>query len=149
MTSKPGHETADLPVGPAALVIAGLLALLLAGALVAWAMTAVYSAAHPSRAPNAEEIAAAEPAAPRLEVDGRADRLALEARVQAELTSYGWTDQRAGLAHIPIDGAMTLQARQGWPDADTPSNAAPSNTVQSNSALTNAAPSNAAAEPAP
>jgi hypothetical protein len=130
MTARPGHETRDLPAGFAALAIAGLLSLIVIGALTAWAMTAWFGHDNPATAPNAFERAAAIPAAPRLEVDGRADRLAIDQRAEDRLAGYGWTDRQAGLAHIPIDRAMALQAEQGWPDADAgPANAVPTNAV--------------------
>ncbi|MFV9506330.1 MAG: c-type cytochrome [Oscillochloridaceae bacterium umkhey_bin13] len=53
------------------------------------------------------------PPEPRLEqnpnVDG--DRLVTEATTR--LSSYGWEDQRAGVAHIPIERAMELLLVQG------------------------------------
>lgn len=113
-----GHESSDLPAGPAALAIAGLLSLIAVGALVAWALTASFERRHPSQAPSAFERAAATPALPRLEVNGRAARLAIEQRAEARLAGYGWADRQGGLVHIPIQRAMALQAQAGWPDAD-------------------------------
>ena len=113
-----GHETSDLPPGPVSLAIAGLLSLVVVGALVAWALTATFERRRPAETPSAFERAAASPAAPRLEVKGRADRRAIEDRAAARLTGYGWTDREAGLAHIPIERAMSLQAQAGWPDND-------------------------------
>ncbi|MEA1648238.1 hypothetical protein UAJ10_04310 [Nitrospirillum sp. BR 11164] len=42
----------------------------------------------------------------------------VRARAEAELTRYGWADRDAGRAIIPIDRAMDLLARKGWPDPD-------------------------------
>jgi len=58
------------------------------------------------------------PQGPRLEADPRGDRLALEADARRRLESYGWTDRAKGLAHIPIERAMALQAERGWRDAE-------------------------------
>ena len=52
---------------------------------------------------------------PRLE---RNERLEInEFRLQEEqrLNSYGWVDQKAGVAHIPIERAMELIAQRGLP----------------------------------
>lgn len=50
------------------------------------------------------------PTQPRLQAVPRADRITLY-RAQAErLSSYGWTDRSAGIAHIPIERAMALLA---------------------------------------
>lgn len=48
---------------------------------------------------------------------------AAEVRMQrveqsARLERYGWVDQGAGVAHIPIERAMALVAEQGFPVAD-------------------------------
>jgi hypothetical protein len=118
MNAKPGHETSDLPPGPATLAIAGLLSLIAIAALVAWALSASFRRGHPTIQPTAFERGAAKPAFPQLETDPRADRIAVERRAQAHLEGYGWSDRRAGLARIPIERAMALQAAEGWPDAD-------------------------------
>ncbi|HEY3800865.1 MAG TPA: hypothetical protein VGL58_21130 [Caulobacteraceae bacterium] len=138
MSAKAGHETSDLPAGWAALAIAGLLSLIVVGALVAWGMTAWTQHARPMQAPSGFQQAASQPASPRLEVDALSDRLALERRAEARLAGYGWADRAASLAHIPIGRAMSLLATQGWPDADT----GPTNAI---AAATPPAPANATA----
>jgi hypothetical protein len=55
------------------------------------------------------------PATP-LEVSGGDDRRAVEEKALAQLQGYGWSDQAAGTAHIPIDRAMEITAKRGWPD---------------------------------
>ncbi len=47
--------------------------------------------------------------APRLEVNERSQLN------DKRLNTYGWVDQKAGIAHIPIDRAMDLIAQQGLP----------------------------------
>jgi hypothetical protein len=54
---------------------------------------------------------------PRLEARPQQDRAALEAAAQARIETYGWADRGKGLARIPIERAMALQAGKGWPDA--------------------------------
>lgn len=49
----------------------------------------------------------------------------VRARAQADLTRYGWADRDAGRAVIPIDRAMDLLARKGWPDPDDKDTGAP------------------------
>ncbi len=60
------------------------------------------------------ETVAQEPPPPRLEIDPRFDRAAIEAAAAAKLTGYAWVDRSAGLARIPIERAMELLAAQGW-----------------------------------
>ncbi|TWB12432.1 hypothetical protein FBZ89_12445 [Nitrospirillum amazonense] len=42
----------------------------------------------------------------------------VRAAAAAKLDRYGWADRDAGRAVIPIDRAMELLARKGWPDQD-------------------------------
>lgn len=44
---------------------------------------------------------------------------ARRAQERAQLESYGWVDQAAGVAHIPIERAMALIAEQGLPVQST------------------------------
>lgn len=44
--------------------------------------------------------------------EGRAQRLTeLRAREQAESTTYGWVDQKAGIVRLPLDRAVELTVR--------------------------------------
>ena len=121
--ARGGYEQSDAPPRMVVAALAGLLALVGVGALVGWAILAGFGSGHPAIAPSGFDKAAALPAAPRLAVNQLRDRVNLERQAQAHLSGYGWTNQAAGLARIPIERAMALQAAEGWPDADT--NAAP------------------------
>jgi hypothetical protein len=57
------------------------------------------------------------PPLPRLEIDGRADRAAVEADAQRKIDGYAWVDPAAGTARVPIARAMQILAAHGWPDA--------------------------------
>lgn len=48
------------------------------------------------------------PAQPRFEAVPGAARNEIQAHADAQLNSYGWIDQAAGIAHIPIERAMEL-----------------------------------------
>lgn len=39
------------------------------------------------------------------------------AQWQAELSSYGWVDQTAKIAHVPVERAMELKLKKGFPTA--------------------------------
>ena len=46
---------------------------------------------------------------------------------ECALTGYGWVDEKAGIAHIPIDEAIKIVAARGLPQAaPSPPPAAPS-----------------------
>jgi hypothetical protein len=120
MSPRAGHETADLPPPAVLAAIAGLLLLIAIGALVAWGVLAGFRAKAPVVQRSPFDRAAAREPYPHLEVHAAADRIRLEAKAQARLTGYGPSGQGAGLARIPIERAMALQAAKGWPDSDAP-----------------------------
>jgi len=53
--------------------------------------------------------------APLLEYDERGQFKDFLLKQEDQLNSYGWVDQQAGLAHIPIERAMDLIAQRGLP----------------------------------
>ena len=52
---------------------------------------------------------------PRLEEDERTELNDFRYGEEERLSSYGWVDQNAGIAHIPITRAMELIAQRGLP----------------------------------
>ena len=52
---------------------------------------------------------------PRLEDNERTELSPFRFQEEQTLNSYGWVDQNAGVAHIPIDKAMELIAQRGLP----------------------------------
>jgi hypothetical protein len=52
---------------------------------------------------------------PRLEQNERTELEGFRYQEEQRLNSYGWVDQKAGVAHIPIDRAMQLIAERGLP----------------------------------
>jgi len=53
--------------------------------------------------------------APRLQPDPVADMNKFRAKELEILNSYGWVDEKAGVARIPIDRAMQMVVQQGLP----------------------------------
>jgi hypothetical protein len=53
--------------------------------------------------------------APLLEVDERGQLSTFVLDQEKQLHSYGWVDEKAGVAHIPIKQAMDLIAQRGLP----------------------------------
>jgi cytochrome c2 len=54
---------------------------------------------------------------PRLQAAPQDELQQLRSTQQARLNSYGWVDEERGLAHIPIEQAMRIVAKQGLPEA--------------------------------
>ena len=114
----PRHGTRDLPGRGILLAIVGVFALIaLAGIAAAGLLHGIETRTRP---PSLAAFPPQHRAGPPLEVDQAAERLALEARARESLASYGWTDRNAGIAHIPVDRAMTILAERGWPDPVEP-----------------------------
>jgi len=108
-----GHETRD--VAPRIVVVSGiglLLGTAFCSLLVAGLLAVLPVPERPAKARL--ETVPQEPPVPRLEVDARINRAALEAAAAAKLTGYAWIDRSAGLARIPIARAMELLVQQGW-----------------------------------
>jgi hypothetical protein len=119
------YEPSDMP--PRAIIYSlaalflgiGVSAALIAGLLALFAET---REPQPETAIEMREII---PPQPRLQVSPSADLAAMEADTHRRLDGYGWSDRKAGLAHIPISAAMQMIARHGWPDSpDQPAPAA-------------------------
>jgi hypothetical protein len=53
--------------------------------------------------------------APMLETDERGQFHDFLLNQEKQLNSYGWVDEKAGVAHIPIEHAMELVAQRGLP----------------------------------
>ena len=65
---------------------------------------------------------------PRLEDNERTELAPFRYDEEQKLNSYGWVDQNAGVAHIPIDKAMELIAQRGLPTTPQ-AGTAPTSTV--------------------
>lgn len=55
------------------------------------------------------------PREPRIQPHPSADLDALRRQEDAVLSTYGWVDEKAGVARIPIDRAMQLLVERGLP----------------------------------
>jgi hypothetical protein len=114
--SEPQFERGDASPRGVAYAILGLFAGIgVSAALVAGLL---YWSEPPAQKPARTPLQAAAPApkAPRLEVSPTGDGPRIEAQAQHMLKGYAWIDRSAGIARIPIERAMDLTAKQGWPD---------------------------------
>lgn len=112
-----GHEIEDARVRPIVMVtlistIAVAIAIVAIGGLVFFF---VERAAVQGQPATGLAVPSPQPPEPRLQVNPPADWQALQATEQALLDGYGWTDQAAGRARIPIDRAMQLVIERGLP----------------------------------
>lgn len=82
------------------------------------------------------------PPEPRLQTAPEADLAAMRAEEKQRLESYGWVDESAGIARVPIEAAMTLLLQRG-----VPARPAPAAGVAADAAAPEPAPGSHAPEP--
>jgi hypothetical protein len=108
---RPDYERSDADPRLIAMLALGGAAFLL---LAPYILLAIYPLAKNEPSPHA----AGQPPAPRLQIDPRADLVALRAAEAKRLSSYGWIDRPSGVVRLPIEQATQLIAERGlagWP----------------------------------
>ncbi len=110
-------------------IVGFLIALAIAGVfmhLVLWSVYKYYAGSEKAATPTASPIMSStrqlpqgDPErtfpAPRLQSDDVADLNKFRDYEEQVLNTYGWINQNAGVAHIPIEQAMQTLAKQGLP----------------------------------
>jgi hypothetical protein len=112
-----GHETRDARIAPILLTGAGLALTVAIVGLVVYSIFQ-YLETHPATSTRANPMSAEEsqiPPAPRIEEHPAIEIQQLHAQENSILSTYGWTDKKAGVVRIPIDRAMELQLERGFP----------------------------------
>ncbi|WP_027133219.1 hypothetical protein [Geminicoccus roseus] len=112
------HEQSDVAPRNVLVVTGLLLAGILAAILLVGGLFVLLQAVKRPPAHTALEAVDLVPPAPRLEVSPAGDRQAIEAAAGRLLEGYAWTDRAQGRVRIPIERAMEMVARQGWPDLE-------------------------------
>jgi hypothetical protein len=111
----PAYETQDVRPLSVVLTVAGLFAsLILSFAIVAGILVWLRPVERSMPATETGQLRIG----PRLQVDPKQDARRLNEAAFERLQGYGWSDRKAGVAHIPISRAIALLAERGWPDPD-------------------------------
>ena len=117
LPSSPGHETSDAGVRPIVLNGAGLAVMIvIVGVIVFGAFQ--YLGRHYVSGARPNPMSASDsqiPPEPRIEEHPAIAIQQLHAQEERTLSTYGWTDKKAGVVRIPIDRAMELQLARGLP----------------------------------
>ena len=110
------HETTDASISGLVKFSIGLF-LLIVVALVGMQWMFNYFRNTQQLGPPASPFAEsqAQPPGPRLQVHPAQDLKQLRQGEDEKLNSYGWVDQKAGIARIPVDRAMDLLIQKGLP----------------------------------
>jgi len=113
-----GHETRDADVR--AIVIAAM-AFAVGIAFTLWLVLEMFRFLNHHRAvvtpsnPLAETGQQQFPPQPRIEEHPAIEVEQLRKQEEIILSTYGWTDKKAGVVRIPIDRAIELQLERGFP----------------------------------
>jgi hypothetical protein len=114
------HGTAfDAEIDIKTIVWSGVILTLvtLVALLLMWGMGVIFKEAEqakdPAPSPMAEALLDPIPPGPRLQSSPPRDMDEMRAQDHAALTTYGWVDPSAGVAHVPIDRAMTIVLEKG------------------------------------
>jgi hypothetical protein len=121
--SKPGHEPNTLIVRGLAMFAAALVVVGISVELVlAVVMGNFYGQEKRLEAlepPRFDDVSIAFPA-PRLQADPAVELARTKQEDNNRLHGYGWIDQRARIAHIPIDRAIEILVNKGLPVTPAP-----------------------------
>lgn len=115
--SPVGHETRDAGVRPIILTGAGLAVMIAISAFIVYG-TFRYLGTHPATGARTNPMSVGGsqiPPGPRIEEHPAITIRQLHAQEDRTLSTYGWTDKKAGVVRIPIDRAMELQLERGFP----------------------------------
>jgi hypothetical protein len=120
--SSVGHESRDADIRPILLTGFGLALSVVVVGLIVYG-TFRYLATYPvtSVQPNPMAVFDSQiPPAPRIEEHPAIEIQQLHAQEDQTLSTYGWIDKKKGVVRIPIDRAMELQLRRGFPARKEP-----------------------------
>jgi len=114
-----GHEERDVslkgPVIFGAIIIAGIMVSLFLMTLVFNKFAEREAREQVPMTPLELKAGESQPPEPRLEMDPVAEFHKIRDQEEATLHGYGWVDEKAGIAHIPIERAMDMVLEKGLP----------------------------------
>lgn len=102
------YERSDWPIGPVAIVYAGIVALLVVCCFV-------LIAAYRTSLPDVDRSLRIVPPGPRLQTNAPGDLARFRADEQKRLDGYSWIDRETGRVRIPIREAMERLVETGLP----------------------------------
>jgi hypothetical protein len=115
------HEQRDVNVPVVACSALALAAIVVAIFISVHWLQKFFNAERTARATSLTTVTASLPPEPRLQSDPASDLERFQKQQDAILNSYGWVDEKAGIARIPIERAMDLIAEHGLPSPPTSS----------------------------
>lgn len=110
----PGHEADEMNLKVPIALGSGVVALVVISFLIAAGLRTAWQ---PQPAPP-RWVKPGASSTPRVTLNPRQpqQRAELQAAEAKQLSTYGWVDEPQGVAHIPIDRAMSLLVKHGLPE---------------------------------
>ena len=112
------HEHSDINIRTVMLSAIALLTVTAAAMVVVWGVFRLFehqAAARDARVSPLAVPAGQLPPEPRLQINEYEGLRKFRAIETGTIDGYGWVDEKAGVAHIPIDAAKTLLLERGLP----------------------------------
>lgn len=116
-SKKAGYELSDAPASPVAVAIAALIVLMVMGFIGGELFRYVFEATEVKSRPqpNLELVQREQVEGPLLQAHPEVELEGYLARQQRKLQSYAWVDEANDRVRIPIERAIQLVARDGFP----------------------------------
>jgi hypothetical protein len=121
--ARPAHASTAIQVrGPVIFAAALTCAIILVQAVLALVMQqfAQREDQLQSSRPGHRALPVEEFPGPRLQQSPAAELARMRAEEKRRITTYGWIDEKARIAHIPVDRAMDILAKTGLPIVPAP-----------------------------
>ena len=112
------HEHSDVNIRTVLAFGAGMAALVIGAALLMSFMFNAFASQAAARDPEVSPVAPTsgiQPKAPQLLTDERGNLKKFREEESKKIDGYGWVDERAGIAHVPIEEAKKLIVQRGLP----------------------------------
>jgi hypothetical protein len=112
------HEHSDINIRTVLAFGAGMVVVVVTTALIVGIVFRVLERQEASHDPEISPVAAPagqQPPAPQLLTDEPGNLRKVRAEETDTLDRYGWVDERAGVAHVPIEAAKKLLLQHGLP----------------------------------
>jgi hypothetical protein len=111
------YETRDVDFKKLMFVGVGLIGLIVVTLAGAWLISSLLArhSDNPGAPPNVFASGAPNFPEPRLQSNPLLDLKQMRDHEDSMLSTYGWSDRKAGMVRVPIDVAMNLLLQQGLP----------------------------------
>ena len=111
------HERTDAGVKPLVIFLIGVTVMVAFSVAFTWLLFELFEQRALSKTNPASpvQIIDAQPSGPQLEVTPGLNLRQRQQEVQQRYDGYGWVDEGAGVAHIPVEEAIDLLVEKGLP----------------------------------